>query len=75
MDLDVTKTLRFVPRRHPEIVATNKASAKGVMAQIGSMEAMIAGHAMAIGAVLVTNNGRHFSRVAGLAVKNWLQDH
>jgi tRNA(fMet)-specific endonuclease VapC len=39
---------------------------------IGSMDAMIAGHAMAIGAVLVTNNARHFSRVAGLNVENWL---
>lgn len=40
---------------------------------IGSMDAMIAGHAMATGAVLVTNNARHFSRVAGLAVENWSQ--
>lgn len=40
---------------------------------IGSMDAMIAGHAMATGAVLVTNNARHFSPVAGLAVENWSQ--
>lgn len=39
-----------------------------------SMDAMVAGHAMSIGAVLVTNNGRHFSRVAGLAVENWCQE-
>lgn len=38
---------------------------------IGSMDAMIAGHAAAVGAVLVTNNGRHFKRVAGLPVENW----
>jgi tRNA(fMet)-specific endonuclease VapC len=38
---------------------------------IGSMDAMIAGHAMASGAVLVTNNARRFSRVAGLTVENW----
>ena len=43
--------------------------------QIGSMDAMIAGHAMARGAVLVTNNARHFSRVAGLMVENWSQEH
>ena len=43
--------------------------------QIGSMDAMIAGHAMATGAVLVTNNARHFSRVAGLTVENWSQEH
>lgn len=42
---------------------------------IGSMDAMIAGHAMATGAVLVTNNARHFSRVAGLVVENWSQKH
>lgn len=40
---------------------------------IGSMDAMIAGHAMATGAVLVTNNARHFSRVAGLKLENWCQ--
>lgn len=43
--------------------------------QIGSMDAMIAGHAMATGAVLVTNNARHFARVAGLNVENWTQEH
>ena len=43
--------------------------------QIGSMDAMIAGHAMATGAVLVTNNARHFSRVAGLTVENWCSEH
>ena len=43
--------------------------------QIGSMDAMIAGHAMATGAVLVTNNARHFSRVAGLRVENWSEEH
>jgi tRNA(fMet)-specific endonuclease VapC len=38
---------------------------------IGSMDAMIAGHAIAAGAVFVTNNSRHFERVAGLNVENW----
>ena len=42
---------------------------------IGSMDAMIAGHAMATGAVLVTNNGRYFARLAGLNIENWTQDH
>lgn len=39
---------------------------------IGTMDAMIAGHAMSAGAVLVTNNARHFSRVVGLTVENWV---
>ena len=38
---------------------------------IGSMDAMIAAHAMATGAVLISNNTRHFSRVSGLRVENW----
>jgi tRNA(fMet)-specific endonuclease VapC len=33
----------------------------------------IAGHALAIGAVLVTNNTREFERVPGLRVENWSQ--
>jgi tRNA(fMet)-specific endonuclease VapC len=39
---------------------------------IGTMDAMIAGHALAEQAVLVTNNIRHFERVAGLRVENWM---
>jgi tRNA(fMet)-specific endonuclease VapC len=42
---------------------------------IGSMDAMIAGHAIAAGAVFVTNNRRHFDRVAGLRVENWVRGH
>lgn len=38
---------------------------------IGQMDTLIAGHAASRGAVLVTNNSRHFSRVAGLVVQNW----
>jgi len=32
---------------------------------------MIAAHAKAINAVLVTNNVKHFRRVKGLAIENW----
>ena len=42
---------------------------------IGSMDAMIAGHAMAASAVLVTHNVCHFSRVAGLTVEDWCREH
>lgn len=38
---------------------------------IGSNDAMIAGHAMAAGMTLVTNNERHFGKVRGLALENW----
>jgi tRNA(fMet)-specific endonuclease VapC len=39
---------------------------------IGEMDMMIAAHAISIGAVLVTNNMRHFGRIAApLALANW----
>lgn len=41
---------------------------------IGEMDMMIAAHALATGAVLVTNNPRHFARVAPpLIVENWYE--
>jgi tRNA(fMet)-specific endonuclease VapC len=39
---------------------------------IGHMDTMIAGHAMASGAVLVTNNSQHFKQVPGLLIENWI---
>lgn len=38
---------------------------------IGSMDTLIAGHALALGTVLVTNNERHFAYVRGLKIENW----
>jgi tRNA(fMet)-specific endonuclease VapC len=39
---------------------------------IGELDMMIAAHAIAMGAVLVTNNTRHFERVAApLVLANW----
>lgn len=38
---------------------------------IGIMDTMIAAHAKAIGAILVTANEKHFRRVKGLLVQNW----
>ena len=38
---------------------------------IGPLDTLIAAHALSLGAILVTNNTREFSRVSGLHVKNW----
>ena len=38
---------------------------------IGGMDLLIAAHAMALGATLVSNNLREFRRVSGLATENW----
>jgi len=41
---------------------------------IGHNDLLIAAHALALGAVLVTDNMREFSRVPGLGVENWLSE-
>ncbi|HXF94263.1 MAG TPA: type II toxin-antitoxin system VapC family toxin [Nitrospiraceae bacterium] len=38
---------------------------------IGSMDMLIAAHALSLGARLVTNNIKEFKRVPGLRVENW----
>jgi tRNA(fMet)-specific endonuclease VapC len=40
---------------------------------IGQNDMLIAAHAIALGAVLVTDNVREFQRVKGLRVENWLR--
>jgi tRNA(fMet)-specific endonuclease VapC len=38
---------------------------------IGEVDTLIAAHAIHLNLTLVTNNVKHFSRVAGLKVENW----
>ena len=40
-------------------------------AQLGAADLMIAAHARAMGAIVVTNNVKDFGRVKGLEVENW----
>jgi tRNA(fMet)-specific endonuclease VapC len=42
-------------------------------APIGDFDEMIAAHALSVGAVLVTGNDRHFRRISGLTVENWIR--
>ena len=39
---------------------------------IGSMDLLIAAHALSLGVRLVTNNLREFRRVPGLKLENWV---
>ena len=39
---------------------------------IGSLDTLIAGHAVGLGITLVTNNEREFSRVPNLKIENWV---
>jgi tRNA(fMet)-specific endonuclease VapC len=38
----------------------------------GAVDELIAGHSLALGATLVTNNTRHFEQVPGLRLESWL---
>jgi tRNA(fMet)-specific endonuclease VapC len=39
---------------------------------IGVFDTLVAAQALALGLIVVTNNTRHFGRVAGLKVENWI---
>lgn len=39
---------------------------------IGTMDTLIAAHAMSLNLVLVTNNAKHLKQVRGLKTSNWL---
>ena len=41
---------------------------------IGAYDLLIAGHARALDATLITNNVAEFSRVRGLSVENWASE-
>ncbi|MBI2526904.1 MAG: type II toxin-antitoxin system VapC family toxin [Candidatus Rokubacteria bacterium] len=39
---------------------------------IGTFDTLIASHALSLGLTFVTNNSKHFGRVAGLRTENWV---
>jgi tRNA(fMet)-specific endonuclease VapC len=41
-------------------------------APIGTFDTLMAAHALLLGLTFVTNNTRHFARVAGLKTENWV---
>ena len=51
-------------------VIRTKLEAKGT--QIGAMDMMIAAHAKSLNTILVTNNQKHFTKVTGLKIENWV---
>ncbi|HYE70543.1 MAG TPA: type II toxin-antitoxin system VapC family toxin [Aquabacterium sp.] len=50
-----------------------RAELEGRGGGIGVADELIAAHALSIGAVIVTDNERHFSRVPRLSIENWLR--
>lgn len=51
-------------------VLRTELEAKGT--PIGAMDMMIAAHSKSINTVLVTNNQKHFTKVKGLKIENWV---
>lgn len=49
-----------------------RARLKALGTPIGPLDTLIAAHALALGAIVATNNVREFGRVPGLTVENWL---
>lgn len=59
------------PQEAAKYYAEIRADLKKRGAQIGAADLMIAAHARALGAIVVTNNVKDFGRVKGLQVENW----
>lgn len=54
-----------------EISSEVRATLLGLGQPIGPYDMLIAGHTLSLSAVLVTNNTKEFSRVAGLKFEDW----
>jgi tRNA(fMet)-specific endonuclease VapC len=68
--LDVTAVMpwdKYAAQAHARIRADLAANGT----PIGDADEMIAGHAVSLNAVLVTDNVRHFERVESLNIENW----
>lgn len=53
------------------VAADQRARLKTLGQPIGPYDLLIAGHALALNAVLVTNNTGEFARVEGLSIEDW----
>ena len=69
-------TITIVPfgRHEAEVSAGVRADLEQRGLPIGPLDVLIAGTALARGAVLVTRNTREFNRVAGLRVESWYNE-
>ena len=59
-------------REAVEAITLIKKTLGGAGTPIGVNDTAIAGHAIATGSILVTNNRREFDRVDGLLVEDWV---
>ena len=66
--LEVTSLDEPAAKRYGDVRAFLERRGK----QIGPMDTLIAAHALSLGAVLVSNNTKEFSRVPSLRLQNWV---
>ena len=71
--VDETLTFRLWDEQAADRHGRLRARLRGLGAPIGDFDEMIAAHALSLGAVLVTDNVRHFERVGGLVIENWVR--
>ena len=66
-------TIRLLPfgAKEARSAARIRTDLEAVGKPIGPYDVLIAGTALANGAILITRNVREFRRVSGLAVENW----
>lgn len=64
-------TIRPWPEAASRIYAGLRANLERKGTPIGNMDLLIAAHALAENAILVSNNTREFERVPGLQLENW----
>lgn len=71
----VLSGLEILPLDAPvdRIYGELRAALEAMGTPIGANDMLIAAHALAVGCILVTDNGREFSRIQGLAIENWLR--
>jgi len=71
----ILSSLNIVPMEEPVDLHYGlvRAALKRAGTPIGPNDIWIAAHALALGATLVTDNEREFSRVPGLKIENWLR--
>ena len=72
---ELTETIQTEPFETPadQIYADIRCALEAAGTPIGAFDMLIAAHALALDAVLVTDNTREFERVPGLRLENWLR--
>ena len=71
---DLLSRLLVLDWNGAERYARIRADLEGSGSVIGNMDMLIGAHALHVDAVLVTNNVRHFGRIDGLRLENWVED-